>query len=32
LFCECCGMRLRASPARGEAKEKVRAKKRLVTL
>jgi hypothetical protein len=29
LFCECCGMRLRASPARGEAKEKVRAKKKL---
>ena len=28
LFCECCGMRLRASPAKGEPKEKVRAKKR----
>ena len=27
LFCECCGMRLRASPANGEYKEKVRAKK-----
>jgi hypothetical protein len=30
LFCECCGMRLRASPANREYKEKVRAKKRLV--
>jgi hypothetical protein len=29
LFCECCGMRLRANPARGEGKEKVRAKKKL---
>jgi hypothetical protein len=27
LFCECCGMRLRASPANQEYKEKVRAKK-----
>jgi hypothetical protein len=32
LFCECCGMRLRASPANREYKEKVRAKKRLVTV
>ena len=30
LFCECCGMRLRASPANREYKEKVRAKKRSV--
>jgi hypothetical protein len=28
LFCECCGMRLRASPANREFKEKVRAKKK----
>ena len=27
LFCECCGMRLRASPANREFKEKVRARK-----
>jgi hypothetical protein len=27
LFCECCGMRLRASPTIREFKEKVRAKK-----
>ena len=32
LFCECCGMRLRASPTNREFKEKVRAKKRLVTV
>ena len=30
LFCECCGMRLRASPANREFKEKVRAKKKLI--
>jgi hypothetical protein len=30
LFCECCGMRLRANPHRGRVyKEKVRAKKKL---
>jgi hypothetical protein len=29
LFCECCGMRLRASLANREFKEKVRAKKKL---
>jgi hypothetical protein len=28
LFCECCGMQLRASPADRESKEKVRAKKK----
>jgi hypothetical protein len=28
LFCECCGMRLRASPANREYKEKVRAIKK----
>jgi hypothetical protein len=28
LFCECCGMRLRASPSNREFKEKVRAKKK----
>jgi hypothetical protein len=27
LFCECCGMHLRGSPASREYKEKVRAKK-----
>jgi hypothetical protein len=27
MFCECCGMRLRASPAGSVYKEKVRAKK-----
>jgi hypothetical protein len=27
MVCECCGMRLRASPAAGAYKEKVRAKK-----
>jgi hypothetical protein len=32
LFCERCGMRLRASPARREYKEKVRAKKKLMYL
>jgi hypothetical protein len=30
LFCECCGMRLRASPANREFKERVRAKKKLI--
>jgi hypothetical protein len=30
LFGECCGMRLRGSPAGREYKEKVRAKKKLV--
>ena len=30
LFCECCGMRLSASPAAGVYKEKVRAKKKLI--
>ena len=30
LFFECCGMRLRASPANREYKEKVRAKKKLI--
>ena len=30
LFCECCGMRLRASPAYRELEEKVRAKKKLI--
>jgi hypothetical protein len=30
LFCECCGMRLRASPTNRESKEKVRAKKKLI--
>jgi hypothetical protein len=32
LFCEHCGMRLRASPARREYKEKVRAKKKLMSV
>jgi hypothetical protein len=33
LFCECCGMRLRANPHRGRVyKEKVRAKKKLNAL
>jgi hypothetical protein len=32
LFCECCGMRLRASPANREFKEKVRAKKKLIAV
>jgi hypothetical protein len=31
LFCECCGMRLRASPSNREFKEKVRAKKKTLT-
>ena len=30
VFCECCGMRLRASPAAWLYKEKVRAKKKLI--
>ena len=30
LFCECCGMQLRASPANREYKEKVRAKRKLI--
>jgi hypothetical protein len=29
MFCECCGMRLRGSPAGREYKEKVRAKEKL---
>jgi hypothetical protein len=32
LFCKCCGMRLRASPAAREYKEKVRTKKKLVAV
>jgi hypothetical protein len=32
LFCECCGMQLRASPANREYKKKVRAKKKLITV
>jgi hypothetical protein len=32
LFCECCGMRLRASPTAGLYKEKVRAKKKLTAV
>jgi hypothetical protein len=33
LFCECCGMRLRANPHRGRVyKEKVRAKKKLIAV
>ena len=32
LFCERCGMRLRASPAAGVYKEKVRAKKKLIAV
>jgi hypothetical protein len=32
LFCERCGMRLRASPARSEYKEKVRAKKKMMSV
>jgi hypothetical protein len=32
LFCECCGMRLRASPAAGAYKEKAQAKKRLIAV
>ncbi len=31
MFCECCGMRLRGSPAAREYKEKVRAKRKLIT-
>jgi hypothetical protein len=30
-FCECCGMQLRASPPARVYKEKVRAKKKLIT-
>jgi hypothetical protein len=30
LFCECCGMRLRSSPANREYKEKFRAKRKPV--
>jgi hypothetical protein len=32
VYCECCGMRLRASPADGESEERVRAKKKLTVL
>jgi hypothetical protein len=32
LFYECCGMRLRASPAGREYKEKSRAKKKLIAV
>jgi hypothetical protein len=32
MFCECCGMRLRASPAGRIYKEKVRAKKKLIAV
>jgi hypothetical protein len=32
LLCECYGMRLRASLANREFKEKVRAKKKLITV
>src|SRR5919107_3053528 len=31
LFCECCGMRLRASPANKEYKEKVRSRRKLIS-
>jgi hypothetical protein len=32
MFCGCCGMQLRASPAAGVYKEKVRAKRKLTAV
>jgi hypothetical protein len=31
IFCQCCGMQLRTTPAEREYKEKMRAKKRVIT-
>ena len=31
VFCQCCGMQLRATPTERELKEKIRAKKKPVT-
>jgi hypothetical protein len=31
IFCQCCGMQLRTTPAERECKEKMRAKKRVIT-
>src|SRR5215207_7049870 len=31
IFCECCGMQIRGTPAEREFKEKMRAKKKLIT-
>jgi hypothetical protein len=32
IFCQCCGMQLRATPAEREYKEKMRAKKKPITV
>src|ERR687898_805513 len=32
IFCQCCGMQLRATPAEREFKEKMRAKKKPITV